>query len=114
MDFDFAWQFELSDAAQVLTQDFFFDFELMLISGVLVMASAATAEMWTWRRNPLERRLDDRRSLGTGEAGLFLGEGGFDFLSGENKGNEYGFAFSASIGGEAGESVAAIDELFNV
>ena len=78
------------------------------------MASAATAEMGARRGNPLGRRLDDRRSLGTGEAGLFLGEGGFDFLSGEDKGNEYGFAFSTGIGGKARESVASVGEFFNV
>jgi hypothetical protein len=52
--------------------------------------------------------------MGTGEAGFFLGYRSLDFLSGENKGNEYGLAFSAGIGSEAGESVAAVDELFNV
>jgi hypothetical protein len=109
MDFDFALQFELRDAAQVLTQDFFFDFELMLISSVLIMASAATAEMWAGWGDALRRWLDDRRGMGTSEAGLFLGERGFDFLSGENKRDEYGFAFSARVGGKAGESVAAID-----
>jgi hypothetical protein len=57
--------------------------------------------------------LDNCFGLGAGEAGSFFGERGFDFFSGENKGNEYGFAFSAGIGGKTGESVAAIDELFN-
>ena len=86
----------------------------MLISSVLVMASAAAAEMRAWRGDALRGRLDDHRGLSTGEAGLFLGECGFDFLSGENKRDECGFAFSARVGGKAGESVAAIDKLFNI
>lgn len=114
MDFDLRLEFELGDAAQVLSQNFSFDFELMLISGVLVMASAATAEMRAGWGDALRRWLYDRRGMGTSEAGFFLGERGFDLLSGENKGDEYGFAFSAGIGRKAGESVAAIDKLFNV
>jgi hypothetical protein len=76
------------------------------------MASAATAEMWTGWRDALRSRFDDCRGVGTGEAGLFFGDCGCDFLSAENKGDEYGLAFSARIGGKAGESVAAVDELF--
>ncbi len=49
MDLDFALQFELGDAAQVLAQDFFLDLELMIVGGVLVVASAATGEMWARR-----------------------------------------------------------------
>jgi hypothetical protein len=114
MDFDLRLEFEFGDTAQVLAQDLLLDFELMLVSGVLVMTSATAAEMRAGRGDALRRRLDDRRGMGTGEAGFFLGERGLDFLSGENKGNEDGLAFSSDIGREAGESVAAVDELFNV
>ncbi len=114
MDFDFRLEFQFGDTAQVLAQDFLLDFELMLVSGVLVMASATTAEMRAGRGDALRRRFDDRRGVRTGEARFFLGERGLDFLSGENKRDEYGFAFTARIGREAGESVAAVDELFNV
>ncbi len=114
MYLDFVLQFELGDAAQVLAQDFFLDFELLLVAGVLVVASAAAAKMRTGRRNAVRRWLDDRRGLGAGEAGLFFGENGFDFFSGKNEGNENGLAASASVGGKTSESVAAVDELFNV
>ena len=96
MDFDFRLEFEFGDTAQILEQDFLLDFELMLVSGVLVMASATTAEMRAGRGDALRRRFDDRRGVSTGEAGFFLGERGLDFLSGENKRDEYGFAFSAA------------------
>ena len=49
MDLNFALQFELGDAPQIFAQDFFLDFELMLVAGVLIMASAAAAEMWARR-----------------------------------------------------------------
>jgi hypothetical protein len=52
--------------------------------------------------------------LGAGETGLFFGESGFDFLSGENEGNEDGLAASVRVGRKTSESVTAIDELFNV
>ena len=57
---------------------------------------------------------DDCCEVGAGEARLFLGECGFDFLSSENKGNEDGFAASVGVGGKASEAVSAVDELFNV
>ena len=56
MDLNFAMQFKLGDAPQVLAQDFFLDFELMLVAGVLVVASATAAEMWARRRDAVRRR----------------------------------------------------------
>src|SRR5208337_911162 len=114
MHADFALQFELGDAAQVLVQDFFLDLELVLVCGVLVVASAAAAKMRTRQRNAVRRRLDDCRGLGAGETGLLFGENNFDFFSRKNEGNENGLAPSAGVGGKASESVAAVNELFNV
>jgi hypothetical protein len=115
---DFALQFELGDPAQIFTQDFFFDFELMLVAGVLVVASAAAAEVLTVWFNPMWRRLEDGLRLSASEAGLLFGEGGFNFLSGENQRDEHGFTASVLVtwrtGGEAGETVAAVDEFFNI
>jgi hypothetical protein len=67
--------------------------------------------------------------VSAGEAGFFLGNGGFDFLSSKNEGDEDGLAAGVVFltfifificicicgrgGGEAGESVAAVDELFD-
>jgi hypothetical protein len=48
------------------------------------------------------------------EARFFFRERRVDFLSGKNKRNENGLAASAIVGRKASESVAAIDELFNV
>src|SRR5258708_2589688 len=78
---DFTGQFELGDAAQVLAQNFFFDLELQLVSSVLVVASAAAAEVWTRGRNAMRRTLDDCRGVRSREAGLFFGYGGLCFFA---------------------------------
>ncbi len=62
----------------------------------------------------MRRRLQDRCGLGAGEARLLLGERCLNVLFRQNKRNEYGFAASLLVGSKASESVAAIDELFNV
>jgi hypothetical protein len=127
MDLDFAGKLQLGDAAQIFTQNFFFDLELVIVSRVLVVASAAVGEIRARRSAAVWRWLDDCDGAGAGEAGLFFRDGGFDFLSGKNEGDEDGFAAAVVFftfifificicgrgGGEAGESVAAVDELFD-
>ena len=66
-------------------------------SGVLVVASAAAGEMRAGRRDAVRGRLDDGGGLSAREAGLFFGDGGVDFFSGKNKGNEDGLAASAVL-----------------
>lgn len=52
--------------------------------------------------------------MGSGEAGLVFRESGLDLLSGKNEGNEHGLAASAVVGRKASQSIAAVDQLFNV
>ena len=117
MHLDFGLQFELGDTAQILAQDFFLDFELIFVAGVLVVASAAAAEIFTVWPNPMRRTFDDRFRVRASEARLFFGEHRFDFFSGKNERNEHGLAASAVVtcrsGGKACESVAAVDEFFD-
>jgi hypothetical protein len=113
MHFDLASEFEPGDAPQILAQNLLLDFELMLVGGVLMVASAATSEIRTLRLHAVRRRLYDGCWPRAGEARFFFGERGFDFLSGKNEGDEYGFAAATIVGGKASESVAAVDELFN-
>jgi hypothetical protein len=115
---NFALQFELGNAAQVLAQDFFLDLELALVGGVLVVAATAASKIGTSRLDSVRRRLYDCHGAGASEAGLLFGNRGLDFLSGKNKGNENSFAASAFLiagrcGRKASQSVAAVDELFN-
>jgi hypothetical protein len=95
MDLDLALKFELGDAAQIFAQDFFFDFELLFVGGVLVMTSSAAAKMRTRRRLAVRGWFDDCIGMGAGEARLFFGERGFDFFPRQNEGDEDSFAASA-------------------
>jgi hypothetical protein len=95
MDLNFTLKFELGDAPQILAQDFFLDFELMLVAGLLIMASAAAAEMRTRRRDAVRRRLHDGFGFRADEAGFFFGDDSFDLFSGENEGDEDGLTASA-------------------
>ena len=114
MRLNFTREFEFGDAAKILAQDFFFDFELMLVSGVLVVAPATAAEVRAWRRDAMRRGLDDGVGASASEAGLFFGDLCVNFFFGENERDENGLTASMVVGRKARESVAAIDELFNV
>ena len=119
MNLNLTRQFELGDAAQILAQDFRLDLELMLVSGVLVVASAAAAEIRARRLDAVRRRFYDFISVRAGEARFRFGNNSFDVFPSKYAGNKHGLAASAFFirgrtGGEARESVAAIDELFNV
>ena len=87
----------LGRAPQALAQDFFLDLELMLVAGVLVVASAAAAKVRARGLDAVRRRLDDRVSLRPREARLLLGKRGVDLFSGQNKGDEHGLAASAVV-----------------
>ena len=117
MHFDFALQFELGDAAQVLAQDFFLDFQLVCVTGVLVVASAAAAEVLAIWLDAMRRSFEDRFRARTSEARLFFGERRFDFFSGQNQRDEDSLAVSAVVtrgsGRKAREAVAAVDKFFD-
>ena len=110
MQLNFALQFELGDAAQILAQDFFLDLELMLVGGVLVVASAAAGEMRTGRRDAVRRGFNDCVGVGASEAWLFFGDRCFDFFSGENEGDEDGLAAAAVFGFVLARGNAFFDE----
>jgi len=114
MHLNFAIEFELRDAPQVLSQDFFLDLELVLVAGVLVVASAAAAKIAARWLDAVRRRLHDCSGLGAREARLFFGAYRFDLFSSKNKGNKHSLAAPAVVGRKASESVAAIDQLFNI
>ena len=106
MQLNFALEFELGDAAQVLAQDFFLDLELVLVGGMLIVASAAVGEMWAGRRDAVRRRFHDCFCLRADEAGFFFRECGFDLFSDEDEGNEDGLAAGVvfAVGRSGGEA----------
>jgi len=113
MCLDFAIEFDPGDAPQVFAHDFLLDFQLMLVGGVLVVASAAMAEMRTRWRDAMRGRFYDGPGVGACVAGLFFGERGVDFFYRKNKRDEDGLAASLVIGRKASQPVAAVDELFD-
>src|SRR5271156_4418039 len=106
MHLNFAPQLELGNAPEVFTQDFLFDLELVIVAGVLVVASAAACIVRACGLDSVWRGFHDCSGVCAGESGLFLGKRGFDFLSAKNERNEYGLAASVvfitrRLGGEA-------------
>src|SRR5208283_5401916 len=96
--------------------------ELVLVTGVLVVATAAAGEVWARRLGAVRRRLNDCVDVRAGKTRLLLSEGGLDFFSVEDKGDEDGLAAwtgfvgdsgGAGSGGQTGQAVAAVDQLFN-
>ncbi len=114
MDGDFALQLEFGNTAEILAKNFFLNLELILVAGVLIVASSAGSEVRASGLDAMRRRLGDRGNLRASETGLFLGEHRFDFFSGQNERGENGFAAAVRGGGKTSESVAAVDELFNI
>ena len=81
---------------------------------MLIMATAAACEIRARGLDTVRGRFNDFSDASSGEAGLLFGELRFDFLAGKNEWDEYGFAAAAIVGGKASESIAAIDQLFDV
>jgi len=84
-----------------------------VVTGVLIVATAAWAEMRAQGWHTVGRRLNHRVGVGAGEPRLLFGDRSFDGLSRQNEWNEDGFAPPARIRGQPRQSVAAVDQFFN-
>lgn len=122
MDDDFVREFYFRCAAQRFPQNVFFDFELLLVGYVLIVTSAALAEIRTTRLDTVGRRLDDRVDLRSRESGLLSGERSLYCFAANYEGDEDGFAAAVILGGLAGwgvirrkasQAVAAVEQFFN-
>ena len=107
------WQFQLGDAPQILFQNGCLNFELMLVAGVLIMASAAALKIWARRRYTIRRRLKNLLSTRSSKAGLLFKQGSLNLLRGQNKRSEHGFARPMFVGRQAGQAIATIDKFFD-
>ena len=74
MNDDIERQIDLGRAPQRFTEDLRLDFELMFVTGVLVVTAAALDEVGTVRLNSMWRELNDRIYARSSEAGFLLGE----------------------------------------
>lgn len=114
MRLNIALKFEFGNPPQVFAQDFFFDLELMLVAGMLVIASTAATEVRARRRYAVLGRFQNCSGVRPGEAGFLFGKRRFYLLSGKNKRNEHSLTASSIASVKASESVAAVDHLFNI
>jgi hypothetical protein len=74
MNHDRTRQLQLGHAPQGLAQDFFFDFQLMFVAGVLVVAASAPGEILASRLDPLGRGFDELIGSAPREPRLLFGQ----------------------------------------
>ena len=74
-------QFNLRDTLQGLAQNLRFEFQLLRIRNVLVMATAAALKVRTARIDAIGRSLDQTRDISSRETGLLLLDLCLDSLS---------------------------------
>src|SRR6202034_3524632 len=120
---DLERQFQLGGTAQGLAQSLFLDLELLLIADVLIVTPATAAKIWARRLNPVRRGLDNGVNRGSRKSRLLLGEASLNFFSGQDIRDENSLAALAGsicaetgggkIGGQTGQAIAAIDQLFD-
>src|SRR5579864_8412910 len=77
------------------------------------MAAAAASEMRAARFDSMRRPLQDRVRARPCEARLLVGECSLNLLSAQHERNEDGFATAFLVGGQVGQSIAAVDHLFD-
>ncbi len=70
MNLNIGFQVQFGRPAQSFTQDFSFYFDLMLIAGVLVVASAALGEIGAVWLNSMRRGFEDRFESRSHESGF--------------------------------------------
>jgi len=113
MDLNIAGQFQLGRALESFAQNIALDRELMLVAGVLVMASATVGEVWTGRLDAMRGTFEDRVGLRADKSRLLLDDRRFDLFPGKYEWNESGFCASACVGGKARKAIAAVNQFFN-
>src|SRR5579864_2549594 len=77
------------------------------------MAAAAVSEIQAARLDSMKRGFEDRIRSPPRKARLLLGKRGLDLLSAQHERNEDGFATAFLVGGQVGQSIAAVDHLFD-
>jgi len=77
------------------------------------MAAAAGSEIRTARLDSMKRGFEDRLRPRPCEPWLLFRERSHDLLSAQHEWNEDGFARAFLVGGQVGQSIAAVDHLFD-
>src|SRR5258708_2728521 len=98
MHLQFAREINFRCSLQRLAQNGSFDFELVLIIDVLILASATTLKIGASRFNPVLRRLTHPFESRACKPWLLLSQLRFDLLAIKHEWHEYSFAWPAVIG----------------
>jgi len=114
MNFNLNRQFNFCRAPQTLAQDFLLDIKLMLVAGVLIVASAARAKVWALRLNPVRGRFGNRFGPCPDKPGLPLCDDGLDGFASQHERNKRSLAASTRVRRQARKAVAAVDQLFDI
>jgi hypothetical protein len=85
----------------------------MLITRMLIVASAAPRKVGASGRDTMHRRLEDLIDSGPDEARLLPDQSRFNFFVSKNKRDERSLAASVLVGGKTRKTVAAVDQLFD-
>jgi hypothetical protein len=81
---------------------------------VLILTAATAAEIRTRRFNPMWGRLQNFFCASSYKAALMFHNRRFDGFAFQHEGDKYSFAGTVFIGREPGQTVAAINEFFDV
>jgi hypothetical protein len=114
MDLQFRAELQLGNAAKIFPQHGRFDLELVLIVGVLIVASATTPEIRTSRNDASRRGSENGLQLGSGKPGLLFAKDCLHAFTGQHEGHKHSFARTMLVGRKPSETFSAVDQLFNV
>lgn len=107
-------QFKFGDSAQILFENCSLDLELIFVSGVLVMASAAALKVGAVCLGPIRRWSQNVIQPRPGKTGFVPDHGRFDFFASQDERHEHGLAAAIFVGWQAGQPISAINQFFYV
>lgn len=113
MKLNFCLQFQFRGSAQRLAQDIRLEPRLSSVVDMLVLASSASPEVRTLRRNPRRRRRQDLIEPGPRKPRPGLDDRRIDLLFGNDIRQKDRLAAPLVVGGQPRQSIAPVDQLFD-
>ena len=110
----FGVQLQLGDATQIFFQDGRLDLELMLVIGVLIVASATAREVRASRSDASRRGCENSFQPGSSKPRLLFAKDCLHAFARQYEGHKHRFARALFVGRKPRQSFAAIDQLFNI
>jgi hypothetical protein len=100
MDDQIDAQFYLRNATESLLEDGGFNFDLVFVTGMLVLTSATGGEIRALGVGPVRRSLANMIGVGPGKSCLFGDDRAFNAFALEDERHEHSFAVPRLIGGQ--------------